>query len=62
MNRKWISKFVGWARGPKLVVTVNAKITPQKLSWTHFWGAVILIGDLSDFRTASSGKMGLWEK
>ena len=38
----------------------NVKITSQELSWNYYWGAVILAGDLSDFCTVISGKLGLW--
>ena len=39
----------------------KVKTTSQKLSWNCLLGAVILTGNLSDFRTGISGDLGLWE-
>ena len=36
----------------------NVKIASQKLSWSYFLGAVILTGDLKDFRPVISGDFG----
>ena len=36
----------------------NVIITSQKSSWNYFLGAVILTGDLKDFRTVISGDFG----
>ena len=32
----------------------------QTVSWNYILGAVILAGDLGDFRTVISGELGLW--